>query len=39
MDVTHGQPWPLVVSDALAARIETCVAQAHLAPEPPRPSA
>jgi nicotinate phosphoribosyltransferase len=39
MDITHGQPWPLVVSDALAARIEACVAQAHLAPEPSRPSA
>jgi hypothetical protein len=34
LDVTtHGQPWPLVVSDTLAARIDLCVRQAQLEPE------
>ena len=33
--IDHGQPWPLVVSDTLAARIEACVAQAQLAPDAP----
>lgn len=25
LDTDHGRPWPLVVSDALAARLEACV--------------
>jgi hypothetical protein len=33
LEVGHGQPWPLVVSDALAARIDQCVRQAQLEPE------
>jgi nicotinate phosphoribosyltransferase len=33
VEVGHGQPWPLVVSDALAARIEDCVQKAQLEPE------
>jgi nicotinate phosphoribosyltransferase len=37
LDVTHGQPWPLVVSDALAARVDDCVRQAALEPEEVRP--
>ena len=33
MAVDHGKPWPLVVSNALAGRIEDCVAQAQFQPE------